>query len=279
MTIENTISRNKALYTKQNFEPLKKSVLIVFLFALLFSFTPIKVQAQNTILNLQGYNEQPYHFGFILGMNIMDFSMKPIDNLGQKTWTKDQVPDLTPADSYRVLAVSASSSPGFSVGILGNLRLAKHLDLRFIPNLSFGSRMLHYNVEASHMGPIADTIFTVDKKVNSTCLIFPLLFKYRSWRKDNYGAYFIGGINYSIDLAAAKKTKDDIASGIIKLATHDVGAEIGAGFDFYNAYFKLGVEAKMIFGLKNLVVDDNTLYSGSLQELHSKIFMLSFTFE
>jgi len=119
----------------------------------------------------------------------------------------------------------------------------------------------------------------VNKKVNSTYITFPLLLKYRSWRKDNYSAYFIGGINYSIDLADHKKNEEDVGTGDIILRTKDIGAEIGAGFDFYNTYFKLGIEAKMIYGLKNLIVDDGTLYSGSIKQLHSKIFMLSFTFE
>jgi hypothetical protein len=245
------------------------------------SFVQI-AQAQNVVLNKQGYNEQPYHFGFILGMNTMNFSVKPIDNLGQYKWTKDQVPDLPSADFYRVLGVTASASPGFSVGILGNLRLMKFLDLRFIPTLSFGSRTLDYSILATGMvgTPVGvDSAFVVQKKVNSTYISFPLLLKYRSWRKDNYGAYFIGGINYAIDLAAVKKSKNDSGTGDIKLHSHDIGAEIGAGFDIYNAYFKLSIEAKMIFGLNNLVVDDNTLYSGSIQQLHSKVFMLSFTFE
>jgi hypothetical protein len=261
---------------------LKKQTILAFIFVFAFSFVHSSAQAQGAILNLQGYNEQPYHFGFILGMNTMDFSVKPVDNLGQYKWRKSQVPDLPNADFYRVLSVTASASPGFSVGILGNLRLIKFLDLRFIPTLSFGSRTLDYSIQATGMAGVpagVDSAFVVHKKVNSTYLTFPLLLKYRSWRKDNYGAYFIGGINYSIDLAAAKKTKLDSGTGDIKLRTKDIGAEIGAGFDFYNAYFKLGIEAKMIFGLKNLKVNDNTIYSGSIQQLHSKVFMLSFTFE
>ena len=280
MTKENTISFNKTLYTKQNFGPLKKHILFAILIVALTVIAP-GLRAQNVILNKQGYNEQPYHFGFILGANIMNFSVRPVDNLNLYTWSKQQAPDLPNADYYKVLGITSSASPGFSVGILGNLRLAKYVDLRFIPTLSFGSRTLNYSIQAHNMAgtTVADSAFMVNKKVNSTYLSFPLLFKYRSWRDNNMGAYFIGGLNYTIDLAAAKKTKEDSGTGDIKLVTHDIGAEIGAGFDIYNTYFKLAVEAKMIFGLKNLVVDDNTLYSGSLQGLHSKVFMLSFTFE
>jgi len=260
---------------------LKKQAILAFIFVFALSLVHGNAQAQGAVLNLQGYNEQPYHFGFILGMNTMNFSVKPVDSLSQISWNKAQAPDLISAQSYHVYSVTASASPGFSVGILGNLRLMKFLDLRFIPTLSFGSRTLNYSIHAHNMTgtTVSDSAFMVNKKVNSTYLTFPLLLKYRSWRKDNYGAYFIGGINYSIDLAAVKKTKLDSGTGDIKLRTKDIGAEIGAGFDIYFAYFKLGVEAKMIYGLKNLVVNDNTLYSGSLSQLHSKVFMLSFTFE
>ena len=261
---------------------MKKQAILAFIFVFALSFVHDSAQAQGEVLNLQGYNKQPYHFGFILGMNTMNFSVKPIDNVGQHKWNKDQVPDLPNADFYRVLAVTASASPGFSVGILGNLRLMKFLDLRFIPTLSFGSRTLNYSILATGMvGAHVDvgSAFVVHKKVSSIYLTFPLLLKYRSWRKGNYGAYFIGGINYAIDLAAIKKTKRGTVPGAIKLSPHDVSVEIGAGFDFYNTYFKLGIEAKMIYGLKNLMVDDKTIYSESINQLHSKIFMLSFTFE
>jgi len=267
---------------------LKKQAILAFIFVFALSFVQDSAQAQGAVLNLQGYNEQPYHFGFILGMNTMNFSVKPIDHLSDSLWNEDQTPGIpnnfgdTTKYYSTVNSVTASASPGFSVGILGNLRIMRYLDLRFIPTLSFGSRRLNYNItETGISGPHAgaDTTFMISRKVPSTYLIFPLLLKYRSWRKDNYGAYFIGGINYSIDLAAIKKTKNHSDTGDVRLRTHDVGVEIGAGFDFYNAYFKLGVEAKMIFGLNNLMVNDNTIYSGSIQQLHSKIFMLSFTFE
>ncbi len=256
---------------------MKKQIIHTFIFVFAFCFVYSSTQAQGQVLNLQGYNEQPYHFGFILGMNTMNFSIKPIDGLLQKSWTDEkEVPDLNPSRTYQVYSITASFSPGFSVGILGSLRLLKFLDLRFIPTLSFGSRALDYSIVPNGN---TDSTIIMHKKVNSTYITFPLLLKYRSWRKDNYGAYFIGGINYSIDLAAIKKTKHGTVPGAIKLSPHDVGVEIGAGFDFYNNYFRLSIEAKMIYGLKNLVVNDNTIYSESISQLHSKIFMLSFTFE
>jgi len=250
-------------------------------FVLIFALFLGKTYAQSHVMNLQGYNEEPYHFGFVLAASQMLFSVQPVDNLSRIN-RSGKSPDVD-AESIYIYSITASAHPGFSVGILGNLRIMKYLDLRFIPSLSFGSRSLDYHV-AYKNGPIIsddqgnDNIL-ISKKVNSTYLVFPLLLKYRSWRANNVGAYFLGGINFSIDLAAVKKNKEDLGPGTIILKTHDIGLEAGAGFDFYTNYFKLGIEAKMIYGLNNLIVNNNDMYSGSISQLRSKVFMLSFIFE
>ncbi|MBN2615041.1 MAG: PorT family protein [Bacteroidales bacterium] len=253
---------------------------LVFLFFLfVFSVLPTVQGQERYVMNLQGYNEQPYHFGFILGGNQMLFDLKTIDNLSSKVWTTDQLPDFN-AHSAQVYSVTVQGAPGFSVGILGNLLLNKYVDLRFIPTLSFGSRSLQYKIRAQGLnGGNIDSTIIITKQLNSTYLTFPLIFKYRSWRQNNVGGYFLGGASLSIDMAAAKQSKLNDNIGIIKLHPHDLSLQAGAGFDFYNKYFKLGIEAKMIYGLKNLIIRENDIYSGSISQLHSKIFMLTFTFE
>ena len=267
----------------------KNPVYLSILFLCLIILVLPKAHGQQRyVMNLQGYNEQPYHFGFILGLNQMLFTLKPVDNMTGIKWNNSQSPDIA-ADSLFVYSVNTTGAPGFSVGILGSLRLRKYLDLRFIPTLSFGSRNLLYTIRAFKNGNIvydkgsSDSTFVhVKKQINSTYITFPLLIKYRSYRDNNIGAYFLGGISYSIDLAAAKRTKqnaNNTNSGIIKMRTHDFSIQAGAGFDFYTPYFKLGVEAKMIYGLNNLIIKENDLYSGSIKSMHSKMFMLSFIFE
>jgi hypothetical protein len=262
---------------------MKKSnlrLLVLFVAILMFAASSVKAQ-DKYVMNLQGYNNEPYHFGFILGFDQMLFSLKTIDNLATVTWHgESQIPDMNPDYYYRVRSLNANGSPGFSVGILGNLLLNRYVDLRFIPTISFGSRTLVYQIEQSLDGSfLGDTTLTVNKQLNSTYLIFPLLVKYRSWRSTNVGAYFLGGMSYSIDLAAVKRTGHSANNGILKTLTHDAEVQMGAGFDFYTHYFKLGVEAKMLYGLKNLIINEGDIYSGSIRQMHSKIFMFSLTFE
>ncbi len=260
-----------------------KKALLLFVLMIFAGILSNPLEAQSRVMNLQGYNDEPYHFGFILGGNEMLFSVKPINHLSAVLWGADQIPDI-PADSLYVYDLLATSAPGFSVGILGNLRLGAYADLRFIPTLSFGSRSLVYDVKAFKNGQPLDAnlpngLVRITKQVNSTYVIFPLVVKLRSWRANNVGAYFLGGAAYTIDLAAVKKTKDNLGPGTIKLNSHDLALQLGAGFDFYTNYFKLGVEAKMSYGLNNLMVSENDFYSRSIDQLHSKMFMLSFIFE
>ncbi|MBE0651179.1 MAG: PorT family protein [Bacteroidales bacterium] len=261
----------------------KSNLSLLALFAVILMFSAHSVKAQDRyVMNLQDYNNQPYHFGFILGFDQMLYSIKTIDNLSSVTWHGgNETADLNSDYYYRVKSINANGSPGFSVGILGNLLLNNYVDLRFIPSISFGSRTLVYRIQQSADGVFTgDKVFRVNKQMNSTYLIFPLLLKYRSWRSNNVGAYFIGGMSYSIDLAAVKRVGEaSNISGIIKTRTHDAEVQLGTGFDFYTHYFKLGVEAKMLYGLNNLIYNEGDIYSGSIRQLHSKIFMLSLTFE
>ena len=259
---------------------MKKILPLVFV-AVLF-FQSLSAQDTTTANYFHKYHQKHFHFGFSLGMNVMSFTLKPVDNLVDIVWTKDQAPNLMHADNYKVLSVTTTAGPGFSIGFVASYNFCNHFELKFIPSLVFGSRSIKYQVEAISLAGTpagSDTVFWVNKKINSTYAYLPLLIKYTPWQRNNFGGYFIAGSSYSIDLAAVKKAKNNTGEGHIILNPHDIGAEVGAGVEFYKSYYRLSIEAKMVLGLRNLVVDDNTLYSGSINQLHSRIFMLTFTFE
>ena len=51
------------------------------------------------------------------------------------------------------------------------------------------------------------------------------------------------------------------------------------GFDVFLYYVKFAIELKMTFGLVDLKVEDPDVYIRSFDNLSSRTFMLSFTFE
>jgi len=255
---------------------LKRAIVFTTTLFILISFFFIEANAQQRkVLNLQSYDMQPYHFGFILGINHMLFSVKPVSNLSAMYTDPVQFPDIF-VDSLSVLSVTSKPTPGFTIGILGNLRLGKYTDMRFIPSLSFGERLLRYNILGYKDG--VESLLDINKSITSTFIDFPLEFRYKTKRLNNFRAYLLGGVKYTLDLASEKKqaNSDEIT---IKILKNDVSAEVGVGFEFYTTYFKFGTQVKMGYGLNNLIVNENNIYTNSIESLRSKVFLLSFTFE
>jgi hypothetical protein len=93
----------------------------------------------------------------------------------------------------------------------------------------------------------------------------------------------VGGGKYTLDLASQKDVKNQglpLSQQVVKLDKSDFGVEAGAGVDFFLPYFKFGIELKASLGLKNMLVrDPDTILSTTIDNLHSKVFLISFTFE
>ena len=208
--------------------------------------------------NIETFQYKPYYFGFLLGFNSMNFMVHP----ESPTYTHDSLFTLTSAPEY-----------GFQIGILTNKRINTYLHLRLSTVLAFGERSLNYRIL------FADTIVTATKKVESTFIEFPLAFKYTSRRLNNFSAYVLGGTRYGIDLASQIGKKEQTEDQIIKLKKHEISMDLGVGLDFYLPFFKLGIELKRSFGINDLLVRENNLYTGEIKKLNSKLYQLSLTFE
>jgi len=90
----------------------------------------------------------------------------------------------------------------------------------------------------------------------------------------------LAGAKYVLDLAATRSDKkEEDNETLVKLLKHDVAAEVGAGVEFYNGWFKFGIEVKMSYGLMDLINREDNIYSGGIESLKSKVWQISFTFE
>lgn len=206
--------------------------------------------------NLPYADEQFIHFGFSLGINKMDF------NVGSNTV----------ADSVgNIYSASVSSlTPGFSVGIISDMRITRYLNLRFNPTLHLGERTISYHNISSD----TDAGSTI---IQSIPINLPIYIKWSAERKNNYRPYLLWGGGVGFDLA----TNEDIVLKPMNLYT-----EIGVGCDIYFSFFKLAPELKFAIGL-NDIFDRNGSeldkpskhYSLMLSKLTSRMITLSFNFE
>ena len=271
---------------------LKFCICICFILCLI----PDVSNAQNKKpLNLPLYDNEPYHFGISVGYNQMLFSIDYIDGYQSKIHQANELPandifhgvnDDFLNSEFIVNDISGQMTHGITIGVVGNLRLSKYFDLRFIPSGSFGERKLTYNITSIQEDPVSgeitkETPYTINSSTHSTFVEFPLHIKYKSKRYNNTAAYIIAGANYKIDWASQKKNYDETSGKpkTLSIKRHDIAAEIGAGFDFYTGYCKLGVELKMGYGLLNVAKNENYLFTNSFDNLRNKTFLISFTFE
>ncbi len=256
-----------------------------FIFKLGFSFiigllfvSPSSNAQGNHIENLVQRDFNPYHFGFILSVNQMNFSLKVNEDAIGKVTLSPDVYEFPNADSVKFLSVNNEPVVGFTVGIVTNLRIAPLLDLRFIPSLSFGERKLNYSF-INYKGEDDPINQPVQKSIRSTHIDLPLYIKYKSKRAHNIRAYVLGGVKYTYDLAANSKKNEEANGDLLLLNRHDWLVEAGGGFDFYFPYFKFGVELKMSYGFNDLLISENNIYTDGITSLNSKLFQISFTFE
>jgi len=239
---------------------MKRALIISFLFILAFGKM---VDAQYFPKNLPKYDQKHWHFGFTLGMNSMDFVIRPVDHL--------ELNDT-------LMVIEPQASQGFNIGIVSNRRLGKFLDLRFVPTLSFGERSIKYIIKDGLGGEK-----TYIKSVESTYIDFPLTIKYKSKRLpgrwNNSRVYIMGGVRYSLDLASQRKKKGTSNEVVIKLNPNDLMGTLGVGFDFFLPYFKFGIELQMAYGVLNLMSKEPNIYNTNIDRMTSKMTWITFTFE
>jgi len=233
---------------------LSKIILIFFFVSVAFSSYS---QRHKKPQNLPRYDFKKIHFGFTLGINSLNFHInKNNDFLINDT----------------LLTMLAEDQKGFNLGIVSNLRLGRYTDLRFIPTLVFGERILNYKFNDQ------GNLLLQDKRIESTLIDFPISLKYKSARYNNFRTYVICGIKYSLDIASQSEI-DDEGQEIVKLNNHDLMIEGGFGIDFYLQYFKFSPQIKLSHGIINVLSKDNTLYTETINNLKTTSWMLSFTFE
>jgi len=254
---------------------------VFFVFVWLIFFIPLADsygQQGRKVMNIPKYDNAHYHFGFTIGLNQMLFTIKPMPDIHTKMYygVENALGELV-LDSAMVMGINSNPTFGFYIGIVGDKRLGRYFNLRFEPALSFGERYLNYSIKSWQNGEIK--LIDLQKNIGSVFIDFPLLIKYKAKRHNNMLAYVEAGGKYSLDIASNARKQDLTGQRIVKLNKNDVYAIVGVGFDFYNPWFKLGVELKMSYGFMDMLKRDDTGLTQSIEKLSSKVFQIGFTFE
>ena len=230
------------------------------------------VAQERKVQNKPYIDLRPMHFGIHVGLNLQDIEFV---NLGPQTVTLE---DGTVMQQTIVMDADRWNA-GFSVGVLADLRLSNHLNLRITPTMHFGAKHLvfHNLTDLDPEGfPHEET-----QDMKNTYISFPVDLKFSAQRWNNYRPYLIAGVNPMINLTG--KDQD-----FIQLKRMDTFLEVGLGCDLYLPFFKLIPELKFCYSLTNaldrnhaneLVDMNKRAYANAVTSGHSKMIVLTFYFE
>lgn len=232
-----------------------KRILLIFFVSLLSAgaFTQTR-----KIQNRPYIDQRKFHYGFLIGMHLQD--LKFVNN------------GFVTGEGQSWFADVAEYSPGFSVGVLGEMYLNEYLSLRFVPTLHFGDKKVIFREQ--------ETGETYGQSMKSNYLSLPIDLKFSAQRFNNYRPYIMAGISPTIDLSKKKQKA-------LLVKSFDCYVEIGMGCDIYLPFFKLIPELKFCFGLANLLEKNRTdltdqslmKFTESVDRVNSRMVVLTFYFE
>ena len=235
--------------------------------------TALMAMAQERKVQNKPYTDlRPLHLGILVGMNLQDIEL---ENVGPQSILQEDGTMKT----QTIVCDDDKWNAGFSVGVLADLRISQHLNLRFTPTMHFGAKHLtFYNMtELTAEGRLTE--LTQDMK--TTYMSFPLDLKFSAERWNNYRPYIIAGVNQLVNLTS--KNQD-----YLQLKRTDTMIEVGLGCDLYLPFFKLIPELKFCYSLTNAIdwrhadelQDTNKrMYANAVKSGQTKMIVLTFYFE
>ena len=217
---------------------------------------------ERKIQNRPYLDDRVWHYGFLIGFNIQDLHLA---NNGLPYINQQGIPEYWYADVPEY-------TPGFSVGVLGEMKANDWLSVRFIPTMHFGDKKVVFKEQRT--GKV------VEQYVKSTYMSVPIDLKISAARFNNYRPYIVTGMAPTVDLTV-KKGKE------LLVKRSDIMFEVGMGLDLYYPYFKMIPELKFCFGLKNILDNNRTdlkdasllKYSSALDGAQNSMIVLTLYFE
>lgn len=218
--------------------------------------------ARAQVVNLGSFDKQKLHWGIQVGYTQSKFQF-----------------DCSEDPVIRAFSNGTTSyyQAGFHIAVLGDLRLSRYVNARLTPGLTLVNRGINYwwNDQFMAQHPRAENYRMVESVYGE--IPFDLKFRAHRWR--NFRPYLTAGTSYGFDFASLRNNRNNDNQSIVRLNTSDFRYTTGVGFDFYLRYVKFAIEMRMSFGQSDLLIEDTDLYTLSVNDLHTRTFMLSFTFE
>ncbi|WP_372794104.1 porin family protein [Lutibacter sp.] len=228
----------------------KVFVTVILCFIIMNNST---AQKRDIVQYKQNWDKQIVYWGYYLGINKKDFKISYLN-----------------PDTF----INVTSTSGFEVGLIGDLRLHKNINLRLEPGLSSNTKTLEFtNIEGNDNVRI--------REVNGTYLRIPLLLKFSTDRLNNIRPYVVGGVSYDFNFSSNQDNPNDNLDGEFRMTKNNFMYEVGVGIDLYLPYFIFSPSIRGVFAINNELVrdtDPNSQWTGNIDYLGTRGVFIKFAF-
>lgn len=246
-------------------------------FTCLFAVTTVKAQNWGG-----GIDDNNLHFGFTFQYVSAEYKiLKKGAFPDGKDWREVRPEnwglDITIPGKFS--SISSKPSKGFGIGFVVNQKVHDNVDLRLTPILVFSDKLLTYHFEDGVQESIVK-----EKKLATTVVDFPLSLKIKSNRRNNFRAYMMGGVKYSMDISSKKNTNNEEEDDPMEMSINNrrnfLSYEAGLGMDLYFEYFKMSPEIKLSYSFDSVMKKEKLhVFSNPIDKLMLRHVTFSLFFE
>ena len=236
-----------------------KNLGFILVFLMISQSASAQLFSKEKIKNQETFDKQFLTWGYFLGLNSYDFKFEYEEDL------KD---------------ILVETNIGFSVGLIGDMRINEHLNLRFEPGLYISQRNLIY--DPSYFQGIEFNDSDLLREVKSTYINLPLLLKVSTKRINNFKPFVVGGFSTALNLSSNEENPDDNENGQFRSKKSMMFYELGFGIDFYLYWFKFTPSIRGVFALNDEIVrdnDPNSPWTGNVSSMKTRGVFINFTFQ
>lgn len=234
-----------------------KKVFFILGFLIFVQSAQAQLFSKERLSNLETFDNRFLSWGYYLGFNSYDFK---IEYNNQNT------------DANTDILVERQG--GFNVGLIGDMRVNRYVNLRLEPGLYFTQRDLRF--------PNFEEERDILRNVKSTYIHVPLLVKLSTKRLNNIKPFIVAGVSRSFNLSSNETNPEDNQEGQFRMTKGTNYFELGFGIDFYLFYFKFTPSIRGVFATSNeLIADDdpNSPWTSNIGSLESRGIFVNFTFQ
>jgi hypothetical protein len=234
-----------------------KKLLFIIIVLIFSQSAKSQIFSNERLANLATADNRLLSWGYFLGFNNYGFNFDYIKENGN-----------TETD------ITVEGQSGFNVGLIGDVRINKYINLRLEPGLYFAQRDLIF--------PGLEEEKDFLREVKSTYIHIPLLVKFSTKRLNNLKPFVVAGISTSLNLSSNEKNPDDNFKGEFRSTSNTSYFELGFGIDFYLFYFKFTPSIRGLFATSNELIQDNSTnspWTGNISKMSTRAWVLNFTFQ